>query len=43
VLSFKGGKPTGQYQDFIAGFTAGQQNVWRRASTSLLRKTARCC
>jgi glucose/arabinose dehydrogenase len=29
-LPFKDGKPTGEYQDFIVGFTAGQQNVWGR-------------
>jgi glucose/arabinose dehydrogenase len=29
-LPFKDGKPTGEYQDFVVGFTAGQQNVWGR-------------
>ena len=29
-LPFKGGKPTGEYQDFVIGFTAGEENVWGR-------------
>jgi glucose/arabinose dehydrogenase len=29
-LPFKDGKPTGEYQDFVVGFTAGQQDVWGR-------------
>ncbi len=29
-LPFKDGKPTGEYQDFVVGFTAGQENVWGR-------------
>jgi len=29
-LPFKGGKPTGEYQDFVLGFTAGEENVWGR-------------
>ena len=29
-LPFKDGKPTGEYQDFVVGFTAGQRNVWGR-------------
>jgi glucose/arabinose dehydrogenase len=29
-LPFKDGKATGEYQDFVVGFTAGQQNVWGR-------------
>ena len=29
-LPFKDGKPTGEYQDFVIGFTAGQENVWGR-------------
>jgi len=27
---FKDGKATGEYQDFVVGFTAGQQDVWGR-------------
>lgn len=26
----KGGKLTGEYQDFVSGFTAGEENVWGR-------------
>jgi glucose/arabinose dehydrogenase len=29
-LPFKEGKPTGEYQDFVIGFTSGQENVWGR-------------
>jgi glucose/arabinose dehydrogenase len=29
-LPFKDGKATGEYQDFVVGFTAGQQDVWGR-------------
>jgi glucose/arabinose dehydrogenase len=29
-LPFKNGKPTGEYQDFIVGFAAGEQDVWGR-------------
>jgi len=29
-LPFKNGKPTGEYQDFVIGFTAGEENVWGR-------------
>lgn len=29
-LPFKDGKPTGDYQDFVTGFTAGDENVWGR-------------
>ena len=29
-LPFKNGKATGEYQDFVVGFTAGEQNVWGR-------------
>jgi glucose/arabinose dehydrogenase len=29
-LPFKDGKPTGEYQDFVIGFAADQQNVWGR-------------
>jgi glucose/arabinose dehydrogenase len=29
-LPFKDGKPTGAYQDFTLGFTAGEENVWGR-------------
>jgi glucose/arabinose dehydrogenase len=29
-LPFKDGKPTGEYQDFVIGFTAGKENVWGR-------------
>lgn len=29
-LPFKDGKPTGEYQDFVIGFTAGDENVWGR-------------
>lgn len=29
-LPFKFGKPTGEYQDFVVGFTAGENNVWGR-------------
>ena len=29
-LPFKNGKPTGEYQDFVLGFTAGEENVWGR-------------
>jgi glucose/arabinose dehydrogenase len=29
-LPFQNGKPTGEYQDFVVGFTAGEQNVWGR-------------
>lgn len=29
-LPFHDGKPTGQYQDFVVGFTDGDQNVWGR-------------
>jgi glucose/arabinose dehydrogenase len=29
-LPFKDGKPTGEYQDFVIGFTAGEENVWGR-------------
>jgi glucose/arabinose dehydrogenase len=29
-LPFRDGKPTGEYQDFIVGFTAGEENVWGR-------------
>jgi hypothetical protein len=29
-LPFKDGKPTGEYQDFVVGFTAGEENVWGR-------------
>jgi glucose/arabinose dehydrogenase len=29
-LPFRDGKPTGEYQDFVVGFTAGEQEVWGR-------------
>jgi glucose/arabinose dehydrogenase len=29
-LPFHDGKPTGEYQDFVVGFTAGEENVWGR-------------
>jgi glucose/arabinose dehydrogenase len=29
-LPAKGGKFTGEYQDFVIGFTAGDENVWGR-------------
>jgi glucose/arabinose dehydrogenase len=29
-LPFKNGKLTGEYQDFVLGFTAGDENVWGR-------------
>jgi glucose/arabinose dehydrogenase len=29
-LPFKDGKPIGEYQDFVIGFTAGEQDVWGR-------------
>ncbi len=29
-LPFKDNKPTGEYQDFVLGFTAGEENVWGR-------------
>jgi len=29
-LPAKGGKLTGEYQDFVLGFTAGEENVWGR-------------
>jgi glucose/arabinose dehydrogenase len=29
-LPFQNGKPTGEYQDFVIGFTAGEENVWGR-------------
>ena len=29
-LPFKDGKPTGEYQDFVVGFTAGEEGVWGR-------------
>ena len=29
-VPFKDGKPTGEYQDFVTGFTAGAENVWGR-------------
>ena len=29
-LPFKNGKPTGEYQDFVVGFVADDQNVWGR-------------
>ena len=29
-LPFKDGKPTGEYQDFVVGFTASDENVWGR-------------
>ena len=29
-LPFKDGKPTGEYQDFVTGFTVGPENVWGR-------------
>lgn len=29
-LPFKDGRPTGEYQDFVIGFPAGQENVWGR-------------
>ena len=29
-LPFREGKPTGEYQDFVLGFTAGEENVWGR-------------
>ncbi len=29
-LPFKDGKPTGEYQDFVVGFTAGDADVWGR-------------
>lgn len=29
-LPFKDGKPTGEYQDLVVGFTAGEENVWGR-------------
>jgi glucose/arabinose dehydrogenase len=29
-LPFKDGKPLGEYQDFVTGFTAGDENVWGR-------------
>ena len=29
-LPFKNGRPTGEYQDFVLGFTAGEENVWGR-------------
>ena len=29
-LPTKGGKFTGEYQDFVTGFTAGEENVWGR-------------
>jgi len=29
-LPFKDGKPTGEYQDFVIGFTAGEEDVWGR-------------
>jgi glucose/arabinose dehydrogenase len=29
-LPFRDGKPTGEYQDFVVGFAAGEENVWGR-------------
>jgi len=29
-LPFKNGKPTGEYQDFVTGFAAGDADVWGR-------------
>ncbi len=29
-LPFRDGKPTGEYQDFVVGFTDGDQDVWGR-------------
>ena len=29
-LPFKNSKPTGEYQDFVIGFAAGEDNVWGR-------------
>ena len=29
-LPFKNGKPTGEYQDLVLGFTTGEENVWGR-------------
>jgi glucose/arabinose dehydrogenase len=29
-LPFRDGKATGEYQDFVTGFTAGEENVWGR-------------
>lgn len=29
-LPFKNNKPQGMYQDFVTGFTAGDENVWGR-------------
>ncbi len=29
-LPFRDGKPTGEYQDFVVGFTAGEEGVWGR-------------
>jgi glucose/arabinose dehydrogenase len=29
-LPFKDGKPTGEYQDFVVGFAAGDNDVWGR-------------
>ncbi len=29
-LPFKNGNATGEYQDFVVGFTAGEENVWGR-------------
>ena len=29
-LPFKDGKPTGEYQDFVIGFTVGKHDVWGR-------------
>jgi glucose/arabinose dehydrogenase len=29
-LPFKDGKPTGEYQDFVVGFVADDENVWGR-------------
>ena len=28
--ALQGGKPTGEYQDFVVGFVADDQNVWGR-------------
>ena len=29
-LPFKNNAPTGEYEDFVTGFTSGDENVWGR-------------
>jgi glucose/arabinose dehydrogenase len=41
-LPFRDGKPTGEYQDFVVGFTAGEQDVWGRPVDVAFAQMAHC-